>query len=71
MIEAPHVDPRVLHAPGECDDCDRRPDLQQLRQTWEIAFTGHPPTTNKFGVQQALCPADAWSYAFTGLTRTT
>lgn len=39
----PHCDMRVLHAPGECDVCDRHPEWQALRQAWGIAFTGYEP----------------------------
>ena len=39
----PHCDGRVLHAPGECEFCDRHPDWQALRQLWGIAFTGYEP----------------------------
>jgi hypothetical protein len=39
----PHCDQRVLHAPGECEYCDQRPDWQALREAWGIAFTGHIP----------------------------
>src|SRR5579859_7494579 len=37
----PHCDQRVLHAPGECEYCDRHPEWQALRKAWGIAFTGH------------------------------
>lgn len=36
----PHCDPRILHAPGECEFCDGHPDWQELREFWHIAFTG-------------------------------
>lgn len=39
----PHCDQRVLHAPGECEHCDKHPMWQALRQFWGIAFTGHEP----------------------------
>lgn len=39
----PHCDTRVLHAPGECEYCDRRSEWQELREAWGIAYTGHPP----------------------------
>jgi len=36
----PHNDDRaVLHAPGECDRCDDRPDLQRLRRAWLAPYT--------------------------------
>lgn len=50
----PHCDAAVLHAPGECQYCDRHPDWQQVRLWWGIAFTGHPPTDG-----QLPCPSDA------------
>lgn len=43
LPQAPHCDQRVLHAPGECEFCDARPEWQALRQAWGIAFTGHVP----------------------------
>jgi hypothetical protein len=49
----PHCDTAVLHAPGECDYCDARPEWQELRQAWGIAFTGHTP-----GPGQMACPSD-------------
>jgi hypothetical protein len=49
----PHCDQRVLHAPGECEYCDRSPEWQQLRVDWGIAFTGHPPVG-----EQISCPSD-------------
>ncbi len=39
----PHCDPRILHAPEECEFCDMHPDWQVLRQYWGIAFTGYEP----------------------------
>lgn len=39
----PHCDPRVLHAPGECEFCDKHPIWQALRLAWGIAFTGFEP----------------------------
>lgn len=39
----PHCDPRILHAPKECEFCDKRPDLQKARRDWGIAYTGHKP----------------------------
>jgi hypothetical protein len=39
----PHCDQRILHAPGECEFCDRRPEWQALRFAWGIAFTGYQP----------------------------
>lgn len=43
IVQFPHCDSRVLHAPGECEFCDRHPDWQELRKSWGIAFTGHQP----------------------------
>lgn len=51
---APHCDPRVLHAPGECVYCDHYPDWQNYRQVAHIAFTNHPAEDG-----QGPCPADA------------
>jgi hypothetical protein len=39
----PHCDQKVLHAPGECEFCDKHPAWQALRQLWGIAFTGYVP----------------------------
>lgn len=39
----PHCDQRILHAPGECHYCDKRPGWQELRIAWGIAFTGYIP----------------------------
>lgn len=45
----PHCDPRVLHAPGECEICDEHcKEWQELRSTWGIAFTGHEPRNGEF-----------------------
>jgi hypothetical protein len=49
----PHCDSRVLHAPSECTYCDGYPELQQARQDWRVAFTGHEPVGD-----EAPCPAD-------------
>ena len=49
----PHCDQRVLHAPGECEYCDRLPDWQALREVWGIAFTGHEPQDG-----QIWCPSE-------------
>lgn len=54
---APHCDPRVLHAPGECEHCDVYPDWQALRRQWGIAFTGHSAELTKAGAELP-CPAD-------------
>lgn len=36
----PHCDPTVLHAPGECEYCDKLPTLQKTRINLNINFTG-------------------------------
>lgn len=57
----PHCDSRILHAPSECEFCDRHPDWQSLRQRWGIAFTGHEPKVeNHHGLvsRELPCPAD-------------
>lgn len=43
IAQFPHCDSRILHAPGECEFCDRRSEWQELREAWGIAFTGHQP----------------------------
>ncbi len=58
---APHCDPAVLHAPGECRYCDEHPDWQQLRQLWGICFTGHQPviiSTGTYSYELIACPSD-------------
>lgn len=52
-IQFPHCDPRVLHAPNECEFCDKHKLLQYLRQMWGIAFTGYTPEGTELP-----CPAD-------------
>lgn len=52
-MQYPHCDQRILHAPGECRYCDELPDWQELRQSWCMAFSGHPPEHG-----QTACPAD-------------
>jgi hypothetical protein len=37
----PHCDELVLHAPGECEFCDRCPEAQADRERRLINFTGH------------------------------
>ncbi len=37
----PHCDPSVLHAPGECEYCDRHKGWQEYRRLARINFTGH------------------------------
>lgn len=34
----PHCDQKVLHAPGECQYCDERPEWQELREAWALLF---------------------------------
>jgi hypothetical protein len=52
ILQFPHCDQRVLHAPGECDYCDEHPEWQDLRLAWGIAFTGYTPEGNELP-----CPA--------------
>jgi hypothetical protein len=49
----PHCDTRILHAPGECQYCDGRPDLQKARERMGINFTGHKEEG------KGPCPADS------------
>lgn len=39
----PHCDQRILHAPSECEFCDKHAEWQELRAAWGIAFTGYEP----------------------------
>lgn len=50
---APHCDSAVLHAPGECQHCDRYSAWQRYRQVARIAFTGHEPTED-----ETMCPSE-------------
>ncbi len=44
LAQFPHCDQRVLHAPSDgCEFCNDRPEWQELRNAWGIAFTGHTP----------------------------
>ena len=52
-FQFPHCDQRILHAPGECQFCDKHPDWQELRTKWGIAFTGYEPEGTELP-----CPAD-------------
>jgi len=52
-VQFPHCDPRILHAPGECEFCDMHKEWQYLRQMWGIAFTGYTPEE-----KELPCPAD-------------
>jgi hypothetical protein len=48
-----HCDPAVLHAPGECEFCDKYgTDWQAYRQMAGINFTGHHDDG------KALCPSE-------------
>ena len=53
IVQFPHCDARILHAPGECEYCDNRPEWQALRFAWGIAFTGYEPDE-----KELPCPAD-------------
>lgn len=55
----PHCDSRVLHAPGECEYCDRHPEWQELREAWGINFTGHHLVANEYGSKYLPCPSEA------------
>lgn len=57
IAQFPHCDQRILHAPGECEYCDKHPEWQELRKMWGIAFTGHTPTEEQYA-KQLPCPAD-------------
>ena len=52
VTQYPHCDQRILHAPNECEYCDMYPQWQQLREVWNINFTGH------YDVGKAVCPAE-------------
>lgn len=49
----PHCDALVLHAPGECEYCDRHPYMQAVREFYSIAFSGYEPEEGELP-----CPAD-------------
>jgi hypothetical protein len=49
----PHCDQRILHAPNECEYCDKHSNWQYLRQARGIAFTGYEPEE-----KELPCPAD-------------
>lgn len=53
IAQFPHCDPRVLHAPGECEVCGNFKEWQELRIAWGIAFTGWTPDE-----KELPCPAD-------------
>ena len=54
MIRAvmPHCDNKILHAPGECEVCDKYSDWQEARKNMGINFTGHNDEN------KGPCPAD-------------
>lgn len=47
-----HCDYMVLHAPGECQFCDRHPKQQEYRRTHNINFTGEKNPNKR------PCPAE-------------
>lgn len=53
VLCGPHCYARILHAPGECEYCDRFPFLQLAREMWGINYTGH------YEPDRQPCPADA------------
>lgn len=53
----PHCDPCVLHAPGECKYCDKHPEWQELRQSWDINFTGKSGDHDPYS-KWLPCPSD-------------
>lgn len=58
----PHCDPRVLHAPHECEFCDLHPEWQKLRIAWGINFTGHYDKIDRefhTGAPKLPCPSEA------------
>ena len=64
-MQAPHCDPRVLHAPEDnCEFCNMHPEWQELRKLWGIAFTGHSfnekglPAVDEYGNVTLPCPAE-------------
>lgn len=48
----PHCDSRLLHAKGECQWCDERPNLQAIRAELGINFSGH------YDKDKLICPAE-------------
>lgn len=52
MVQYPHCDSRILHAPGVCKYCDQS-GLQEARKAAGIAFTGCEP-----GPGEKRCPAE-------------
>ncbi len=64
LVQFPHCDPRILHAPEDnCKWCNMHPDWQELRKAWGIAFTGHSydsngkPYVDEHGNVLMPCPA--------------
>lgn len=53
IAKFPHCDRRILHAPGECEFCDKHALWQALRIAWGIAFTGWSPD-----IGELPCPAN-------------
>lgn len=59
----PHCDPRVLHAPLECEYCDKHSEWQELRVYWKINFTGHHEpdrTTCPSEIERPLSNINKW-----------
>lgn len=53
MKIAPHCDPLVIHAPGECANCDQYADSrQQWRILKHVNFTGH------YDEDKTSCPSE-------------
>lgn len=55
VVTLPHDDARVLHAPGECRDCDEHPDWQDLRELWRINYTGQREPSKAPCPSETLC----------------
>jgi hypothetical protein len=53
MVQYPHCDQHVLHAPGACEFCDMYPDMQQDRVDRGVNFTGETDPTK--------LPCPAWA----------
>lgn len=39
ILTFPHRSQDMIHAPGECGECDRYPIYQKLRKEWRIGYT--------------------------------
>jgi len=51
--QAPHCDPLVIHAPGECQYCDKYAETRQKnRIIRHVNFTGH------YDSDKTLCPSE-------------